>query len=426
MKKSLTHNIGLKVMSIFVAFLLWIVVVSIDDPITTKSFGPIDVELVNTNVLTAAGKVYEVEEGTDSVSIIVTAKRSILYKLSKDNFTATADLKKLDGTMVPIEVKASRFADKIEDINLKTKNVLVGTEKLLEQQYTIEATTSGTLAEGCVIGEVGTDKNVVKVSGPESVVATISKAVVNVNVSGMTSDISTSESIVLYDEKGNVIDTKELTLSRDVVNVNVEIWNSKTVPVIFGYVGAPANGFATTGEITNSITSVAIAGKKANLNKVSNITIPSSAVDITGEKKNAEIKVDLSKYLPSGVVFADSKFDSTTVVTVGIQELQTKNVEVPITSISVNGVPEGMTATIGGVGEQVVVEIRGLGDSFTNIDPSTIKGTVNLDSLKSEDATSNLTVGVYECKVEFTYPDGIYNGNNEIIVKIILKDKGEE
>ena len=166
MKKKLTNNVGLKILSILFAFLLWLVVVSVDDPVTTKPFSSIPVELINTQAVTGQGSVYEVLDNSDMASIHVPAKRSVLDPLSRDNFKATADMTRMDGNLVPIEVKATKYADRIENISLRSKNVTVRIEGLLEKQLNIKVRTSGELSEGCVIGSMHTDKNVVKISGP--------------------------------------------------------------------------------------------------------------------------------------------------------------------------------------------------------------------------------------------------------------------
>lgn len=426
MKKKLTNNVGLKILSILFAFLLWLVVVSVDDPVTTKPFSSIPVELINTQAVTGQGSVYEVLDNSDMASIHVTAKRSVLDSLSRDNFKATADMTRMDGNLVPIEVKATKYADRIENISLRSKNVTVRIEGLLEKQLNIKVRTSGELSEGCVIGSMHTDKNVVKISGPESIVSLIDSAAVTVDVSGMTSDISTAETIVLYDAENHEIAKDELTLSRDSVNVTVEIWKTKVLPVSFGYSGIPAAGYGTTGLVTSSLSTITVAGKQSALDGISGITVPSSAVDITNAHTTVETQVDVSKYLPDGLVMASADEDAVAVITVMIQELSSKNVEVPTANIMVINVPEGMEASIGGVGELIAVGVRGLGEEYDNINPADIKGIVDLSTVEKPEDSDSLTEGVYDAKVTFTYPVGISAGEEEVTVKVILKVKGEE
>ena len=51
MKKNLTKNIPLKIMSIIVGILVWLIVVNVDDPIITKGFVISDVQIINEDVL---------------------------------------------------------------------------------------------------------------------------------------------------------------------------------------------------------------------------------------------------------------------------------------------------------------------------------------------------------------------------------------
>ena len=60
MKKLLTRNLGLKLASLLLAFVLWFLVAQIYDPKDTVTFNNIQVRLINTELLDEEGKVYEV------------------------------------------------------------------------------------------------------------------------------------------------------------------------------------------------------------------------------------------------------------------------------------------------------------------------------------------------------------------------------
>lgn len=66
--KKLTHNIGLKIASVLLAVVLWLVVISINNPTTSESFYNIPVTLLNTDMITDSGRVFEVLDGTDNIS----------------------------------------------------------------------------------------------------------------------------------------------------------------------------------------------------------------------------------------------------------------------------------------------------------------------------------------------------------------------
>lgn len=75
MKKLLTNNLGLKLLSIVAAAMLWLVVLYIEDPVMYADFSPIQVTILNENVITDQGKVYQIEDNSDVISV-----RSMLEK----------------------------------------------------------------------------------------------------------------------------------------------------------------------------------------------------------------------------------------------------------------------------------------------------------------------------------------------------------
>ena len=53
MKKGLMNNWGLKILSFLLAVMLWLIVVNINDPVTTQTFNNIPVAVTNAEVLAA-------------------------------------------------------------------------------------------------------------------------------------------------------------------------------------------------------------------------------------------------------------------------------------------------------------------------------------------------------------------------------------
>ena len=82
MKKTLTNNIALKLISLFFAAIFWIVVVNVDDPEVTRSISGIPVIVLDEGVITNQNQVYEIASG-DMVSITVTGLRSQVDKMTR-------------------------------------------------------------------------------------------------------------------------------------------------------------------------------------------------------------------------------------------------------------------------------------------------------------------------------------------------------
>ena len=130
------------------------------------------------------------------------------------------------------------------------------------------------------------------------------------------------------------------------VKVNVVVLPVKTIPVQVTTSGSPADGYLATGKITADPETVSIAGKSSVLQTIESLQIPGSAVDISGADSDVTRTVDVSGFLPEGVTFEDSGFDGKVQVTVGIEPAQDADVDVKISSVSLNNVPQGYEAKI--------------------------------------------------------------------------------
>ena len=111
MKEKVTHNLGLKLLSVALAALLWLVVINSQDPVETVTFEDVPVTIINEDALTAKDKIPEVVEG-DTISVVVEARRSICEKLTRADIIAEADFEKISVTdAVPIDVSVRGYSE---------------------------------------------------------------------------------------------------------------------------------------------------------------------------------------------------------------------------------------------------------------------------------------------------------------------------
>ena len=207
MIKKLTSNWGLKLASIVFAAILWFLITNINDPVVSQTYYDVPVTLKNTSLITDNGQVYEVLDETDVISTVkVYAPRAAIDSLSKDNIVATADVANMtSNNTIAITLTTNKYSNEIESITGSIDTVKLSVEDKATKTLALTATTSGTLEDGYIVGTVTTEQNLIRISGPESVVNTIKSAVVDVDVTGFTSNIGTDADIKLYDEEGNVV-----------------------------------------------------------------------------------------------------------------------------------------------------------------------------------------------------------------------------
>ena len=411
MNNKFTENIGLKILSFLAAFVLWMVVVNVDDPVINRTYSGIPVEILNENVVTDEGMYYEVTGGTDSITVVISAKRSVLDDMSRDYIKATADMKMLSSAnSIPIEVKITRFGDAVDSITSRTSYVQLKLEDIVERKIPLEVKSEGDVAEGYLLSSVTPKYDEVTISGPESEVMSVSKAIAIVNVDELTADESVMAPVELFDDRNVYADLDNIKLENTNVSVNVVIWGTKEIPVTCAASGTPAEGYSVIGTPSVEPGSVVITGRSAYLSSMTSLVIPPDKISISGVTDTVIQDVNIKSLLPEGIQFADEKFDGKVSVMVPIEMNDRKTVEVPVANVSIINVPEGYKATIVDIGMNLPVEVQGKGDAYDRFDGTQAIGVIDALALSPRniaDPTQPLQVGSNDARVMLTLPAGV-------------------
>lgn len=423
MKKKLTDNLGLKILAVLCSVLLWLIVMNIDDPVKTNTFRNIQVEILNPQAITDEGKVFEVLDGTNMVDVTVTAKRSIMNTIGRDNIIVTADMSELTFmNKVRIHVTTDKYDDKLEKITTSEENMRVNVEDLKRVQMVVETAVSGEPGDGYMVNEVTTEQNLVRLSGAESVISTVARAVLEVSVEGITTGIQADYPVKLYDAQGREIDSRNINKSISSIGVKVSVLQQKQVPFVFTASGTPAAGFAQTGEITSTPDSILIAGSVTALSNTASIEIPAELLDITGASADVVTLIDIREYLPEGTILADSSFNGRVSVTVVIEEEKSAVVEVKAEDISIQNLPEGKKGEINMETDSLSIEVTGLEQYMNGIDGTTAVGYVDLKTITGQDGTQELADGVYQLPVVLNLPEGVRIKSEQRVTVTIQDD----
>lgn len=406
-KNKLTHNLGLKIMAVLFAALLWMISMDINDPVAERSYSNVQVQLVNTATLTARNKTYTVLDNTDVVQVRIKAPSSVRDDITRENITAKADFTKItEDNRVPIEVSVddSSLESKVESITTNRDYVVLEIEDRISEQLSLEVVQNGTLPAGYTTGKVSTETNTISISGPESVVAPVKRAVVEVSLDDVTSDINMQTQIKLLDEDGNEISNSNIKKSIETVKVTVPILRTKEVPVAYQVTGTPDDGYALTGTVTCTPASVVIAGRESALADVTQIEIPASELDVTDAEESVTKVVDITKYLPSSISLGDSSFDGNVTLTVEIEAIRRKAISITESAIQVLNIPDGWLAEIV-PNQNLRVTLRGLQRYLDAVDESVLTPHVDVSTLLDSDG--NAVPGEQEIVVNFLVPANV-------------------
>lgn len=425
-KQHLLNNIKLKVFSLIISIVVWFVVVNITDPVNNQPYRNVRVQLVNTDVVTDSGRTIEVLNGSDIISnVTIRAPRNTIQELgtaNNDSIVAIADFTKMspDGTYVPIEITTAKYNEKIERIRSSSEVLQVKIETRKSVQLPIQATTTGEVESGYILGNVSPAQNQVKISGPESVIETIKTAKVDVQVTGFTEDITTQADIILYDVNGEPVSKKNLTMNVESVRVVAEIHATKKVPVYYATIGSPAEGYALTGEIECSPEVVTIAGPANEIANISEINVPATELNVTGQDETMMSLVNLQTFLPEKVRFADPSFNGKVSFKIYIEPLVEDSFGVDVSDISIVGSLDDFNARMV-ENEAYEIVLSGLAQDLEKIQLDSLDCVVNLDEF---DLSTGLDTesGVYEMKLNVSLPAGVYL-KEDVFVKVSLMKK---
>lgn len=373
MKDKLFGNLGLKILALIMGFIVWLIVLNLDDYSVTKTIRDIPVTVLNEDAITSNNQLYDITDG-DTVDIVVKGRRTVVENLTADDFLATADLSKLSVTnAVQIQVEAIK-----ESINNAVTITVVDNMMVIEleaeetRSFPILVTTTGDAADGYTIGNGVATPNLITVTGAASVINNIAKVEVNVDVSGQSSDVSVTKTPVFYDLAGDVIDSDKLTGASENVSVTVPIYKTKTVPV----------NITTTGELPDMYVvadieyvpeEITIGGTAEALQFINSIDI--SDIDISGYTEDLEATIDVSKYLPDDVVVADE--NSSISVRVNIERYVSRELTISEDDIKLTGQAEDVYYAISFAEDDSVV-ISGLSDKISGLMPSDLNISIDV------------------------------------------------
>ena len=390
----------LKLVSLVLAFALWFVVVSTDDPVAEKRFQNVKVNLVNTELLTDNDQVYEILDNTDVLrTVTFDAPLSVRREIQASDIIAEADLTNLTVTnTVEIKFSCPKYSDQVQNISGNIEYVRLNIEDRATKWIDIYYNIIGEVAENYIVGNISLDQNRLQIQGPESAITEISRAEVDVDVTGITRNITTSSGIRLLDQDGNEVTRASVTKNLNTVVAKVEVWNTKEVPVIYEYTGAPAEGYLVTGVMETTVETVKIAGPSQILNDVTELRVDPEDIDITDAAADYEKTLYLRNYLPDGISFADDGFDDTVRVVVKIEEIVERRITLRAENIQVINVPEGLTCEIAGNTTSPLV-VRGLEAYVTLLQSSTLQGIVDVGAWMEETNMTELSEGVYSLPV---------------------------
>lgn len=388
-----------KILCVIAAFCLWIYVMQVESPEYEQTFSHITVNLINTDTLVSEKGLAIYNGYGTMIDVTFSGKKSVVSKLRDKDIVATADVSVVEegGSRYDVRIKIDVPAG-CKLVGMSQDTISVYFDKASQTAVDLtEIRENTSLPAGCYTGVVEFPVDKVTVKGPSKVLESIDRAVVNLDLTGVSSTVSMTEEVILLDKNGMQIANPYIEYYPREVAVTVPVYKRTTIPVEVYYRYGFLNADNTTLVVNPMM--VEVTGDPAVID-AGNLLEPiiideKTAFDDDIFEQN--IRLDFASGVSCGVDFVS-------VTAVMNESLKTRELTVPGKNIEDTGGKEGVSYTWDR--SPVTVTLCGPLENITQITPEDITLRLNM-SPYSETNTGTIKVRA-EVVIDSMYDEGVF------------------
>ena len=367
-------------LSLFLAFFLWVSATANTNPVKTVRFTNLPVEYINV----AEGLV--VDNPLEGINVRFSGTATQISKINRTEIRAVVDLSSITRSgEYTLEVVIEGLPEYVSISDISDKYALVKVGNVINTASDFVLESSGSLAPGCILLGTYYDDVSVSVIGSDNVTENIAEVKGYFDLSGKNTSFTVEAILSAYDGNGRKIDN--VTITPESVEVYVKVGQTRMVPINVVLDGEPAEGFTVEG-ITLSSPDILLAAESYLLDEISKAdTLP---ISVSGASQSFDAVLGFD--LPDGVsVYSDDDI----VAHVTIDRVSTKTIV--YNNIQLRNVSSGTTGIITDELD-VAITVMANADILESLDEDTIPAFIDL---------SGLEPGEHELTIQYDIPDGV-------------------
>ena len=384
--KSVRENSGLAVLSVVLAFGLWIFVTDAENPEQTHRLdSDIPVRPVNVPADVWVPK----EVGKARVEVRVEDK--VFDSLTTQDFEATADLTGLTVGVFDVKVDVKALTDRgnlrVVDVLNDNDQIKVQLFQLISKPVPLELETLHSPPSEFELSHTKLAVETAVVSGPQGKVATVAKAVASVDIEGRTESFTTAVRLEARNQSGVLV--QDVEVNPVVVDVSIGIEQKsfgRALAVSPQLKGTPREGYNVLG-VSVEPAVVTVFGSQTFVEQA--VAILTQPVDIDDATSDTSRTVSLN--LPTG-----TSVKGGINVTVKVKIIAVTGQQAFAVPITVNGLADNLK--IAGSLPPVQVFLFGPLTDLLKVNPDDIKATIDLDGKDT---------GTHKVSAKVTAPNGL-------------------
>ena len=360
--------------SLLVAFGLWLYVITVVSPDSTDTIGDIPVTMVGESALETRNLIITSTSNTN-VDLTLTGNRSDLIEVNSSNITLRVDLSRIYDPGVhqleydiiyPGSVASNAFTEE----NKYPAYVTVPTEFMTDKE------------------NVELSHEFIVIKGPSSVVERIDHAEIAVDLNDQRESLDQSYRVTLCNEAHEPVDAELITVNTQEVGVKLTIQKVKEIPLLVTIVDG---GGATEETVSYKIEpqTIKVSGTEAALADLKEINL--GTIKLADYAEEQILTFDI--VLPDGVTNQSNVTQA--VVDLRFPGLIIRDFVITDKQINIINVPDGMEAVL--ITENMTVTIRGTASEVTRLTDKDITVTVDF---------TGAPLGTSTFKATVTFPEG--------------------
>ena len=431
MKHKWTNNLGLKVLSLLVSCLIWLVVTNTNDPESTQVYKNVPITIKNQDTITNANKTFTVVDGVDKINVYVTARKSIRAALNSGSFTVKADMENYNEALgtVPLEISCEDARIRQEDLRIIPSSLKINMEDKVEQNFGVAVVTTGKADKGYELGKTTiVSGDTIRIAGPQSLINIIGKVTILLDITNMNTNSTNLYPIRIEDKNGASLtdgqmgnlelkDSNGVSLQNNSAEVRTEIWKVyNDIPLKANVTGEVAPGFKVS-SITLSPQTINLVATEEAIDELGGELTLKDDISVEGLTETQDYTVDLNDTLNQyDSIRLETDISSAITVHVGIDEVGSKTFQMPISDIIMHNTPADKKL-IFSPADTISISVKTTDDTESgDID-------IALDDITAEiDLKSCEINGSYTLPVEITLPQG-YELVNEVKIVVNIEEQ---
>ncbi len=345
----------------FAALISWFYVVTEMNPETTEIISDVSIEIRNETALRDNGLVVA-NVDTSTVDVRIRGLRNEVINIENTDINAFIDVVgyKEGSNKVPVEINVP---GNVTLIDYNPKQILCEFEAVINKSVDLEIDINGNEAPGYFALKPESSVNTVIVRGPRSVLNSIEKAFVYLDITEASETINKRIPINIYNDKGIELN---LETNPSIAEITVPIYPIKEVEIDIPITGEVMEGYEIK-NINIEPKTVLIAGREDIINEIEKIRC--EAISVEGAENNI---YSPAQFIEGNYYIIESVNPR---IEIEIEEIVTKDLIFNVDDIEIINIPEGLsTDNIEMSNEFILVTVEG----FSSVINQISKEDVNL------------------------------------------------